>query len=85
VTMEGSPDFVKLAEAYGVKAFRIRRSGDVRRIIKAANDYMDGPCLIDAEVVQEDNVFPMIPAGAPYSSMIIEKPKQKLAKPTGST
>ncbi len=85
VTMEGSPDFVKLAEAYGVKAFRIRRSGDVRRIIKAANEYMDGPCLIDAEVVQEDNVFPMIPAGAPYSSMIIEKPKQKMAKPTGST
>jgi acetolactate synthase-1/2/3 large subunit len=85
VTMEGSPDFVKLAEAYGVKAFRIRRSGDVRRILKAANDYMDGPCLIDAEVVQEDNVFPMIPAGAPYSAMIIEKPKQKLAKPTGST
>jgi len=85
VTMEGSPDFVKLAEAYGVKAFRIRRSGDVRRILKAANEYMDGPCLIDAEVVQEDNVFPMIPAGAPYSSMIIEKPKQKLAKPTGST
>jgi acetolactate synthase I/II/III large subunit len=85
VTMEGSPDFVKLAEAYGVKAFRIRRSGDVRRILKAANEYMDGPCLIDAEVVQEDNVFPMIPAGAPYSAMIIEKPKQKLAKPTGST
>jgi acetolactate synthase-1/2/3 large subunit len=85
VTMEGSPDFVKLAEAYGVKAFRIRRGGDVRRILKAANEYMDGPCLIDAEVVQEDNVFPMIPAGAPYSSMIIEKPKQKMAKPTGST
>ena len=85
VTMEGSPDFVKLAEAYGVKAFRIRRSGDVRRIIKAANDYMDGPCLIDAEVVQEDNVFPMIPAGAPYRDMLIERPRAKMAKPTGST
>ena len=38
-----------------------------------------------AEVVKEDNVFPMIPAGAPISRMIIEKPKEKLAKPTGST
>ena len=38
-----------------------------------------------AEVVKEDNVFPMIPAGAAVSEMIIEPPKHKLAKPTGST
>ena len=85
VDMEGSPDFVKLAEAYGMKGFHIRRSGDVRRVLKAANDYMDGPCLIDAEVVKEDNVFPMIPAGAAYGAMIVEKPKQKLEKPVGGT
>jgi acetolactate synthase-1/2/3 large subunit len=47
--------------------------------------YNDGPCVVDAEVVKEDNVFPMIPAGAPISGMIIEKPKEKMAKPTGST
>jgi len=85
VDMVGNPDFVKLAEAYGVKAFRIRRSGDVKRILKAAAAYNEGPCLIEAEVVKEDNVFPMIPAGAAYRDMLIERPKTKMAKPTGST
>ena len=85
VDMVGNPDFVKLAEAYGVKAWRIRRNGDVKRILKQAMAYNDGPCLIDAEVVKEDNVFPMIPAGAAYKDMLIERPKQKMAKPTGST
>lgn len=85
VDMVGNPDFVKLAEAYGVKAWRIRRGGDVKRILKAAAAYNEGPCLIDAEVVKEDNVFPMIPAGAAYRDMLIERPKTKMAKPTGST
>jgi acetolactate synthase-1/2/3 large subunit len=85
VDMVGNPDFVKLAEAYGMKAWRIRRNGDVKRILKQAMAYKDGPCLIDAEVVKEDNVFPMVPAGAGYKDMLIERPKQKMAKPTGST
>ena len=41
--------------------------------------------MVVAEVVKEDNVFPMIPAGAPVSGMMIEKPKHRLEKPTGST
>ena len=81
----GNPDFVKLAEAYGVKAFRIKRSGDVDRILRKAHAYDEGPCVVVAEVVKEDNVFPMIPAGAAVRDMIIEPPKHKLAKPTGST
>lgn len=86
VDMEGNPNFVKLAESYGCKGFRIKRSADVRRIIKAALEYGDGPCLIEAEVEKEDNVFPMIPSGAPYSKMLLEKPKNvKLAKPVGGT
>ena len=86
VDMEGNPNFVKLAESYGCKAFRIKRSADVRRVLKSALEYNDGPCVIDAEVEKEDNVFPMIPSGAPYSSMLLEAPKHgKLAKPTGGT
>jgi acetolactate synthase-1/2/3 large subunit len=85
VDLEGNPDFVKLAEAYGIKAFRIKRPADVDRILKQAADYNEGPCVIEAEVVKEDNVFPMIPAGAPISAMLIERPKTKLEKPTGST
>ena len=83
--LEGNPDFVKLAQAFGIKGWRIKRSGDVDRVIKAAMDYNEGPCLIDAEVVKEDNVFPMIPAGAALKDMLIERPKTKLEKPTGST
>jgi acetolactate synthase-1/2/3 large subunit len=79
--LEGNPDFVKLAQAYGVKALRIRRPADVDRILQEAHAYQDGPCVVAAEVVKEDNVFPMIPAGASISEM----PKRKLEKPEGST
>ena len=85
VDLEGNPDFAKLAQAYGVKAFRIRRSGDVDRILKQALQWDDGPCVVVAEVMKEDNVFPMIPAGASLDEMLIERPKEKLAKPMGST
>ena len=83
--LEGNPDFVKLAQAYGAKGLRIRRSGDVDRILQEAHDYDEGPVIVVAEVVKEDNVFPMIPAGAAVSEMIIEPPKHKLEKPEGST
>jgi acetolactate synthase-1/2/3 large subunit len=77
VDLKGNPDFVKLARSYGCKAFRIRRSADVRRILKAALEYNDGPCLIDAEVEKEDNVFPMIPSGAAVKDMILEPPGRR--------
>ncbi len=85
VDLEGNPDFVKLADAYGMKAFRIRRGADVKKVLTRAMEYSEGPCLIHAEVVKEDNVFPMIPAGEPAYEMIVERPKEKLKKPTGST
>ena len=88
VDLEGNPDFVKLAEAYGIKGFNLRRPGDVKRILKAALEYNEGPCLINCEVEKTDNVFPMIPAGKPIEAMIIDAPKaggKKLEKPTGST
>jgi acetolactate synthase-1/2/3 large subunit len=83
--LEGNPDFVKLAQAYGAKGLRIRRPGDVDRILKEAHDYDDGPCIVVAEVVKEDNVFPMIPAGASVAEILVEKPRRKLEKPEGST
>jgi acetolactate synthase-1/2/3 large subunit len=85
VDLEGNPDFVKLAGAYGIRAWRIRRPADVDRVLAQAQEYVEGPCVVVAEVVKEDNVFPMIPAGASVSGMIIEKPKHRLEKPTGST
>jgi len=83
--LDGNPDFVKLGAAYGVKGWNIKRAADIDRVLKAAIAYNDGPCIVNAEVVKEDNVFPMIPAGAALKDMLIERPKRKLAKPTGST
>ncbi|HKU37698.1 MAG TPA: biosynthetic-type acetolactate synthase large subunit [Polyangiales bacterium] len=85
VDLEGNPDFVKLAGAYGIKGFYIRKPDEVDRVLKRAIAYKAGPCVIEAVVVKEDNVFPMIPAGASYREMIIERPKKKLEKPEGST
>ncbi len=76
VDLVGNPDFVKLGEAYGVKGFHIKRSADVKRIVAAALAYNEGPCIIDAEVAKEDNVFPMIPAGGAISDMLLEPPKR---------
>ena len=80
VDLEGNPDFVKLGESYGCKGFRIKRPADVEKILKRAFDYNDGPCIIHAEVVKEDNVFPMVPAGGAAEDMIIEPPKTKNGK-----
>jgi acetolactate synthase-1/2/3 large subunit len=85
VDLIGNPDFVKLAESYGIKGYHIRRPADVSRILQQAIDYNDGPCLIEAECIKTENVFPMIPAGAALEDMIIEAPKYKMEKPTGST
>lgn len=84
VDLEGNPDFVKLAEAYGVKGIRIKRPADVDRKLQEARDH-DGPVVVVAEVVKEDNVFPWIPAGAPLEDMIIEAPRERMEKPVGST
>ncbi|MFC4993587.1 biosynthetic-type acetolactate synthase large subunit [Rubritalea tangerina] len=85
VDLEGNPDFVKLANAYGIKAINIKRPADVERIVQQALDYNEGPILINAECVKTDNVFPMIPAGAALEDMLTEPPKHKMAKPKGST
>ena len=86
VDLEGNPDFVKLAESYdGIKGFHLRRTADIDKILTLALEYDEGPCLIHAECEKEDNVYPMIPAGAAVHEMITEAPKTKMAKPTGST
>jgi acetolactate synthase-1/2/3 large subunit len=75
IDLDGNPDFVKLAEAYGIRGFHLRRAADVDRVLQAAMEYDDGPCLIDAEVVKEGNVYPMVPVGASLHEMIIAPPR----------
>jgi len=86
VDLEGNPDFAKLAQAYdGARGFTLKRGADIRKILKKAMDYNDGPCVINAEVEKADNVYPMIPAGRALEDMLIDAPKHKMEKPTGST
>lgn len=85
VNLEGNPDFVVLAEAYGAAGIRIETVAEAEKKLREALAITDRPVVIDAEVIKTENVFPMIPAGAPLSDMIIAPPQKQLAKPTGST
>ena len=84
VDLVGNPDFVKLAESYDVGAFHLKRTADIDKILTKMLEF-DGPCLVHAHCEKEDNVWPMIPAGAAVSEMLIEPPKEQMAQPTGST
>ncbi len=84
VDLEGNPDFVKLAESYGIKGVHIDKVEDVHKKLTAALNHK-GPVVIHAEVIKEGNVFPMVPAGKSAHHIIIEPPTTQLEKPTGST
>jgi acetolactate synthase-1/2/3 large subunit len=64
-----NPDFVKLAEAYGAKGIRVTKKKDVRPAIEEA---VNSPqtVILDFEVAREENVYPMVPAGAAIREMI---------------
>jgi acetolactate synthase-1/2/3 large subunit len=66
------PDFVKLAEAYGIPAFKVSAPNEVDPAIKAAQA-VDGPALIWFEIEQEQNVYPMMPAGKGLSDLIEQR------------
>lgn len=84
VAMENNPDFVKLAESYGLRGFHVGNLEELPRVLAQALEY-PGPAVIHAEVEREDNVFPMIPAGSDYSAMLLERPQGTVEKPKGST
>ncbi len=64
-----SPDFVKLAEAYGIEGHRVTRRDQVVPTVAAARR-SGGPVLIDFRVAKEESVYPMVPAGANLDAMI---------------
>ncbi len=64
-----NPDFVKLAEAFGIRAMRVDQRHDVITSVESARKH-PGPVLIDFRVEQEDSVYPMVPAGADLHAMI---------------
>lgn len=64
-----SPDYVKLAEAYGMPGYRVEKLEDILPTMRKAQAYK-GPVLIEFVVEQFDNVYPMVPAGADLHAMI---------------
>lgn len=64
-----SPDFVKLAEAHGLKGIRVTERSQVEAAIREAQA-TEGSVVIDFRVEQEDAVYPMVPAGADLHAMI---------------
>ncbi|MCY3919849.1 MAG: biosynthetic-type acetolactate synthase large subunit [Chloroflexi bacterium] len=67
----GQPDFLKLADAYGIAGLRAATRQDARDAIRAAQA-VDGPVLIDFRTAKVENVWPMVPAGAALSETIEE-------------
>ena len=64
-----NPDFIQLAEAYGAVGFRIKKKDDVIPTLKKALD-IEKPVVMDFLIEKEENVFPMVPAGAAIDRMI---------------
>jgi acetolactate synthase-1/2/3 large subunit len=65
-----NPDFVALAKAYGAGGFLVERPEDLEATLKEAFAY-PGPVIVDVRVEPEENVAPMVPAGAALSEMLL--------------
>ncbi len=65
-----NPDFVALAKAYGAEGFRVERAEDVEPVLRKAFAH-PGPVFVDVRVEPEENVAPMVPAGAALSEMLL--------------
>ena len=76
VDMERAPDFVKVADAYGMLGLRCESAGDVEATIRLAME-TEGPVIMDFRVAKETNVYPMIPSGQTVKDMIVRKPAPK--------
>lgn len=68
-----NPDFVKIGEAIGLPSFSTDKMNEVSGILDKAFEINDRPVLMEFKVEKEDMVFPMVPAGASISNMIIER------------
>ncbi len=73
------PDFLKLADSFGMKGLRADKADDLDGVIDAMITH-DGPVLADIRVAKEENCFPMIPSGAAHNEMLLG-PEDKASAP----
>lgn len=67
-------EFVKIANAYGIEGVKVESPDDVMPALRASLD-CDGPFVMDFRIEREENVFPMVPAGAAINEMIGGHPR----------
>jgi acetolactate synthase-1/2/3 large subunit len=65
-----SPDFVKVADAYGIPGGKVCNRGELKNAMKQMIDHK-GPYLLEVLIEKEDNIFPMVPAGKSVSQIIL--------------
>jgi acetolactate synthase-1/2/3 large subunit len=70
-TFTGNPDFVKLADAYGIKGLRVTKQSELDGAIREAMAH-NGPVVIDFHTARQENVYPMIPSGQSVAELIEE-------------
>ncbi|MCD6360969.1 MAG: acetolactate synthase 3 large subunit, partial [Armatimonadetes bacterium] len=70
VQLDGNPDFVRLAEAYGAAGLRAMTPDEVVPVLEKAMEVDDRPVMVDIAVAKEENVFPMIPAGKSFEDLL---------------
>lgn len=80
--MGDSPDFVKLADAFGAVGLRATEVSEVDDVLKEGLA-AKGPVVIDFQVDQEENCYPMIPAGAAINEMVFSDPDKGSKKAKG--
>jgi acetolactate synthase-1/2/3 large subunit len=71
VDLSVSPDFVKLAEAYGAKGLRASKPEELEAVLREGLEY-DGVTIMDIVVSKEENVFPIVPVGGASRNMILK-------------
>jgi acetolactate synthase-1/2/3 large subunit len=71
VDISVAPDFVKLAEAFGALGLRAERPDELNDVLATALAHK-GVAVVDVRVSKEENVFPIVPAGASSSDMILQ-------------
>jgi acetolactate synthase-1/2/3 large subunit len=66
----GQPDFVKLAESYGAIGYRVKTKEEFDKILPIVLEEKEKVVFVDCRVTPEENVFPMVPAGASLKEIL---------------
>ena len=81
--LETTPDFVKLAEAYGAVGLRASKPSEIDAVLREAIA-VNKPVIVDVPTYRYENVYPMIPAGGCNHEMILEDPPALKGKQSGA-